>query len=459
MSALELLRTQHEDLLKQIRTAIETASTPGADGAEAPGMTDEQFGAVGVLRARADRVADQIELLDKQETRSRAVEETAARLAENSESGEGEKSGNVEHRGQQVGGGAQTRDRDPGHYRTVTDGGEHSFFADQYRALKLGNTAAMRRLTEDQNFRAGQLPQHRALTMTGEGPGTTMPKWLLERFELVLRQGRPLANAVQNLPLGSDPRPMTLPKQTVGTSTVLADQGGENVAPATTDQFDTDVDTITPGTLTGAQVVSRQFLDSATPAIDMLIMNDLVANYNLQIEKKVGAAMITAAGSAVATFATEAAFVGTLPAVPSVDAVIDAAVLVRAGRYLPADIIAMGTRRFGAFKKLKDTTGRPLMPITGGTMNIFGQLNPVDVDGEIEGLGIIATEGISTGAYAESFVVARASDTLLWEGDMMRFRYEEVTGPQSIKLGIWNYYALSVRRPGVGQKRIVVTAA
>ncbi len=453
MSTLEMLRKQHEGLVAQIRGLITTAST-APEGGEAPGMTDEQLTQVTELRGKADRVADQVKILEDQETRSRAVEATAARLAP-----AGGDDSNVETRGAQIGGNTTATPRDPGHYRKLEDGGEHSFFSDQYRALKLGNSQAMKRLADDQAYRASQLPAHRALTMTGEGPGTTMPKWLLERFELVLRQGRPLANAVLNLPLGSDPRPMTLPKQTTGTSTVVAAQSAENDAVASTDQFDTAVDTITPATIAGSQIVSRQFLDSATPAIDSLIMNDLVANYNLQIEKLVGAAMVTAAGSAVTTFATEAAFIGTLPAVPAIDAIIDAAVAVRAGRYLPADIIAMGTRRLGAYKKLKDNTGRPLLPLDGGTMNIFGQLDAVNVDGNIEGLGVIATEGISTGSYAESYVIARASDTLLWEGDLMRFRYEEVSGPQSIKLGIWNYYALSVRRPGVGQKRIVVTAA
>jgi HK97 family phage major capsid protein len=424
--------------------------------AEKRPMNDTEKAETEQWRSRLAELDTEIEAVATEEIRAAKVDALASQIvtgaAEKPEPptdehtrSQGEGGGGAER----LTGTAQVRDRDPGHYRSEADGGQHSWFGDQYRAQVLRDDSAKTRLVEHE----------RALTATGEGPGLVGPKWLTERYEGILRQGRALANAVTNVPLGNDPRPMTLPKQTVGTSTVVADQAAENDAVGSTDQFDTSVDTITPGTIAGSQIFSRQFLDMATPAIDMLIYGDLVANYNLQIEKKVGTAMITAAGSAVATFANEAAFTGTAPAVPAVDAVIDAAVAVRAGRYAPADLIAMGVSRFGKFKKLKDTAGRPLVPMNRGVQNIYGVGDAVAVEGDIEGLGVIATEGISTGSYPESIVVARASDTLLFEGNLMRFRYEEVSGPQSIKVGIWNYYAVSVRRPGVGQKRIVVTAA
>lgn len=458
-------RSRYDELrasMDAIYTAAATA--PAATGAPAGtpagrDLTEDEMRSVSAMNTEALALVPTIEALTAVETRNAAVADLAASVAgaPSPEGGAPAPVGDQHRTAEPVGGGAgtgsaQTRDRDPGHYRALDKGGEHSFFADQYRSLMRGDEQATARLTE----------HSRALGMVGEGVGTTTPKWLLDRFELILRQERRLSSAVTNLPLGRDPRPMTLPKQTVGTTTVVGDQPvGENGAPLYTNQFDTDVETITPVTVTGGQEFSRQFLDSATPAIDNLIMNDLIANYNLQIEKRVGAAMVTAAGAANTTFATEAAFSPQPPtaAQPAIDAVIDAAIAVQAGRYAPADIIAMGARRWGAFRKLKDSSGRPLVPnSTHQVMNVFGVGN-VNFSGELEGLGVIVTEGISTGAYPESLVIAKASDTILWEGDIMRFRYEEVVGPQSIRVGIWNYVALSVRRPGVGQKRIQVTAA
>jgi HK97 family phage major capsid protein len=431
-------------------TRAEITSLRDKAVAENRDLSPEELALVQSRSAELGPLADEIEALAAEETRVRAVAEVNATLDAGAGTEPTETRAATEVRpAEPLVGTAQVTHRDPGHYRAATEGGEHSFFADHYRASVLRNPDAEQRMAE----------HVRALASTTEGPGLVAPKWLTERFETVLRQGRMLANAVQNVPLGRDPRPMTLPKQTVGTTTAVGDQAGENSAYTSPDQFDTDVDTITPGTVTGSQIFSRQFLDMATPALDALIYQDLIANYNLQIEKKVGAAMVAAASLQGTAFATEAAFAGTAPAVPAIDAVIDAAIAVRAGRYLPADIIAMGTARFGRFKKLKDTTGRPLLPLVGGTMNINGVGNAVNVEGEIEGLGVLASEGISTGAYADNIVVARAADCLLFEGDLMRFRYEEVSGPQSIKLGVWNYAVVNVRRPGVGQKKITITAA
>lgn len=452
---LQRLRTRYDEI-RAAMTEIYKAAAEHREGDKVGrDLTEDELRTVEALSAEAEGLVPQIESLTKIEQRNLQVAQMAAQVAGQAvESAPAPPSSDQTRSAESVGEPRRTssttaKDRDPGHYRSLEQGGRHSFFADLYRAQLRGDDDARQRLVE----------HARALDMVGEGVGTTTPKWLFDRFELVLRQERRLANAVTRLPLGRDPRPMTLPKQTVGTSTVVDEQSAENAAPSYTDQFDTDVETITPVTISGGQEFSRQFLDSATPAIDDLIMRDLVANYDLQIEKRVGAAMVTAAGTAVTTFATEAAFVGTAPAQPAIDAVIDAAIAVQAGRYAPADIIAMGTRRWGAFRKLKDSSGRPLIPNTSHSVqNVWG-VGDVQFNGEIEGLGVIVTEGINTGSYPESIVVAKASDTILWEGDLMRFRYEEVAGPHTIRVGIWNYVALSVRRPGVGQKRIVVTAA
>ena len=133
---------------------------------------------------------------------------------------------------------------------------------------------------------------------------------------------------------------------------------------------------------------------------------------------------------------------------------------MRDARKLPPDLVVMGVTRYGRFLKLKDTTGRPVIPQeTAGPMNVVG-VGSVNVDGRIQGLGVIASDGVSTtGTYPDSIVVLRAADTVLFESNVTQFRFEEVAGPESIKLGIWAYAAVIVRQSGKSAKRIVVTAA
>jgi hypothetical protein len=65
----------------------------------------------------------------------------------------------------------------------------------------------------------------------------------------------------------------------------------------------------------------------------------------------------------------------------------------------------------------------------------------------------------TTAVYPDNMVALRAADTILFEGMMQRFRFEEIAGPESVKLGVWCYAAVLVRQAGKSSKRIVITAA
>jgi HK97 family phage major capsid protein len=445
---LEKLRRDYDTLRTSIEGLQQTAVTEERD------LSPEELTSVRGMSDQMTGLHTQITQLTEIEVTNRAVQEQAARIAGDATAhavasrtdAELTSVGSVTERGNALRrtSGTTAVDRDPGHY---TRSAPNSFFGDLHRS-RSGDDDAARRLAE----------HNRALsTGTGNaGAGVVPPHWLSEEFELLARQGRALASAVRNIGLGSDPRPITLPKQTAGTDSEVVEQASENAATEDDDAWTSDVDTVTPKPTTGIQIVSRQMLDMSSPAIDALIYGDMIAAYNLKVEKKVGAAMVTAAGSAVTTFANEAAFNADQDAS---DAVIDTAIQVRNSRKLPADILAMGVVRYGAFLKLKDADGRPMIPDgSNGPMNAIG-VGTVQVDGRMNGLGIIATDGVSTGTYPESILVARASDTILFESDILRFRYEEPLGPESVKLGVWGYTACIVRQATKSVKRIVVTAA
>lgn len=433
---LEALQGKYDNL----RTSIEGLQTRAVE--EERDLTEDELRSAKEMGDQAKALATQIEDLTEIETRNRKVAELAASLVPeadgaNDGTGRGEQD---QTRGVRMSGGAQTRQRDPGHY---TRSSEHSFFGDMYRSKTFGDELASRRLTE----------HSRALTTTGNGVGTVPPKWLSEEFETLARQGRAAANSVRNIPLGDDPRPLTLPKQTAGTS--VADQAAENDAIPEGTDYDTDVDTVAPKPTAGKQIVSRQMLDMSSPAIDQLIFGDLMSVYNVKVESKVCAAIMAAGPAALAAAESGAVAVPITDDTHFANVTVDAAIDVRKARKLPASISVMSVGRYGKFLKLKDADGRPLMPTPGlgQNVNVVG-VGSVAVDGIFEGLGIVATDGVTDDA---TYAVLRPSDVLLFESNLLRFRFEEQAGPESIVLGIWGYTATLVRQSGTGVQRVTVT--
>lgn len=349
-------------------------------------------------------------------------------------------------------GGAQTNDRDPGHYRKD---GRHSFFADMYRARAMQDDEAGRRLVE--HTRA-------ANSTTSSGAGLLPPKWLTEEYAPLARQGRKLANAVRRLDITGDPRPIILPKQTggasntpgaynaggntqnpgyqnttgeLGTDSGHAEEVPGNVSAAA--KFVTNYDTLAPVTIAGYQDVTRQYLDAATPGVDSLLFGDMLAAYDEQVEY-ILAQLIMAAGPD-ALNADPDATSPTSPAHP-LRVAVKAAIEVRAMRKLPAQLLLMSVRRYGEFLDTVDTTGRPVIPdASDGPMNVFG-IGSVDVDGRFKNLGFLATDGVSTD---DEFAAFRPQDVINAESTVMQFRYEEVGGPGLIRLGVWGYHAGIVR--------------
>lgn len=435
---LDALRTKYDGLREGIKGLQQKALDEERD------LSDDELKLVRSQNEEAQGLYTQITELTEIETRNAKVAEMAASLLTGDGTDDGSQgSGGAQTRGKALG--ITAKDRDPGHYRTDKAGGRHSYFGDLYRS-RGGDEAASQRLAE----------HTRALTTGSQGVGTVPPAWMTEEFEMLARQGRRLANAVRRIPLGDDPRPRTLPKQITGTDAVVAEQTTEGTANAgwDDDAFDSDVDTVSPKATSGKQIVSRQMMDMSDPAMDMLIFGDLMSVYADKVEAKVGAAVVTAAGAAVTTFAAEADFIaaGAAP-----NSVIDAAIAVRNARKRPADILAMNVTRYGRFLKLRDADGRPLIPNpgVGQAVNVAG-VGSVDTDGIIEGLGVIATDGIASAA-PESYVALRGEDVILFESDAFRFRFEEQAGPENIVLGIWGYTAVLVRQGGKSTKRVVIT--
>ena len=421
-----------------------------ADESRAKLTTDEEASLTEHRTAR-DAAATELEALVPEQTRSRTV----AALLDDALGDGGQQPVNADgttHERTTANGQPRytTQDRDPGHYRSAAEGGRNSFFHDlAYSRPEFDGL--------DPDARTRLAEHTRALSTGVAGAGLVPPKWLTDEYAPLARQERRLANSVRHVDLGDDPRPMTLPHQTAGTDAAIAEQSTENTHPAETDGFATSTVTVTPKPTSGIQVVSRQMIDMTTPAADELIYGDMIAVYDEKIEAAVYAAMLTAAGAATVTFATEAAF---STGEDALDAVIDTEFAVWSARKLPPDLAIMRIGRWGKFRKLRDTTGRSLIPpefARQQMVNVDG-VGTVAARGQVEDLAVVPTAGAGTTAYPESVLVARARDTVLFEGAVQRFRFEEVAGPESVKLGIWAYTAVTVRYAS-SVERIQITAA
>jgi hypothetical protein len=442
-------RQEFDEIHTRTRGVIDAAA--GAENGAGRELTESELAAVTADRERAEALAREIQELVDDELRAARVAAGYADIGAPADTqgagGQEGESGGDEHRsGSGTGDGQyRTQDRDPGHYRSLTEGGQHSFFADIVHARE-GDEGATTRLQE----------HNRALSTTVSGAGIVPPRWLTSEYEALARQGRVVSDMVRRIEI-ADPTPMTLQRQTTGTDGVLAEQATENTHPAETDAFATTTDVVTPKPTSGIQVVSRQMIDSTNPAADTLIYGDMLSVYNTKVENKVTAALVTAAGAAVATLASDAT---NFTAAAAEDAITDAAIAVWNGRKLPADVVAMRVSRWGRFMKFRDTAGRRLYPAEGEMVNISGR-GSVQVPGTVGGLGVGVTDGLGIGGatYPENILVFRSADTILFEGNMLRFRYEEVAGPESVKLGVWAYTAVIVRQAASSVRRVQITAA
>lgn len=483
------LREQYE----AIRSSIEGVQTRAVEAKR--NLTEEELRSVKGQADQAKALAAEIESLTEIETRNAKVGQLAASIVEGQEDEQnrtGGKNGvtgaqNRSANGQggaltrangvgyeRLTGNASTRERDPGHYRSVEDGGRNGFFADSYRAKYRGDAAAATRLTEyaramlDAGYsttRDVDSGMRAALTSADAGAGLVTPHWLTERFQYINYQKRAFANQVVNIPLDGDSRPMTLPMEDAGADGAVGDQAAEGDAPADSNTYDTTTDTITPKPTFGEQVVSRQFLEFGTPAGDFLIYKNLSAVYDSKIEAKVCAAAIAAAASNAVTIPSDlpddpAAGDSFREAGVASDAVIDTTVLIDSTRFVSPSLVVVTPQRWGKFRKLRDDQGRPLMPVSSyGPQNAQGLATGL-MAGEFEGLTVLKTTGMGTGtSFPEKFLVVVPDDIWLFEDNEMQYRYEEKGGPEKITIGIWRYNAVKVVQGGKGVRTVTVTAS
>jgi HK97 family phage major capsid protein len=321
--------------------------------------------------------------------------------------------------------------------------GDHFFFRDLFESQLAGDMEARDRL-DRHNL------QMRAAATSATGAGVMPPTWLVSEFAEIAHGSRPTADTLRRIPI-TDAKPVTIGLQLTGA--VVGDQANENDPPAD-GAFTSNTLVTVPKTKTGKVDVSRQLLDGSNPAIDGLIFTDCMGAYAENIETMVWAAMNAMVGAGLAYNGTMDLVANATAQIP--DAVVIAGTMVRTKRKSAPTVVFMSENLWGNTMLQKDTQGRPIV-VSGwaGPANARGigdALTYQHVAGQVAGLPVVPSWAGNNNLY-----VVKADDALLLESSTMNFRYEEVLGPESIRLGVWGYAAVVTDRYPKAWGKVAVT--
>ncbi|HEY2303728.1 MAG TPA: phage major capsid protein, partial [Acidimicrobiales bacterium] len=319
-----------------------------------------------------------------------------------------------------------------------------SFFRDMLHAQRDGDMEARSRLERHTQMAT------RAASTTGGSGGTIPPTWLFEEFALIAHGARPTADTLRRIGI-TDANPVTVGVQSAP-GAVVGVQATENAVPVDGSFTSTPL-VVTPSTYTGKVDVSRQMIDGSNPAVDSLVYTDVMGAYNEQIETAVWTAMnALVAGNIAAAVTVD---MTTAPPQQLPDGVIIAGTNVRMKRKMAPSVVFMSENTWGNAMMQKDTQGRPIVVANwAGPMNARGLGDALlynAVAGQIAGVPVVPTWIAGDIAY-----VVKADDALLLESSTFNFRYEEVLGPESIRLGVWGYAGVVLSRYPMAWARITV---
>jgi HK97 family phage major capsid protein/HK97 family phage prohead protease len=244
------------------------------------------------------------------------------------------------------------------------------------------------------------------------------------------------------------PNPIVVPK--FGTVTGdTAVQASENAALANVD-VTTTPGTLTPKTIGGETIVSRQAVDGASPGTDVIIGNELRELLMRDTEREIALVLeaLTASGTIPDTAGTTAAQSGRDLykglAAKLGEYYAGAAAGGAGARMLPAEGVFVNSTDWNNLVAGEDTTGRPLLPY----------MSPVNSHGEITATGF--QKGIIGGVPVEpawailsalNEIVARRNDARQWKSAVLDVRLMERNGPVSVVFAIWQYFGFAVLQP------------
>jgi len=266
----------------------------------------------------------------------------------------------------------------------------------------------------------------------------------------------PLAAFFASTPITA-PNPIIVPSF----ATVTGDTGvqsAENAAVANVDVA-TAPKTLTPKTIGGESIVSRQAVDGASPGTDVIIGNQLRELLMRDTEREIALVLeaLTSSGAIADTAGTTAAASGRDLHKGIAKALGEYYAGAAAGgagaRMLPAEGVFVNSTDWGNLSAGEDTSGRPLMAYVN-PVNALGQQTAAGFQRGV--IGGVPVEPAWSILDPKNEIIARRNDARQWKSAVLNIQLVEREGPQSIVFAIWQYFGFAVLEPK-GVRRYVYT--
>ena len=243
------------------------------------------------------------------------------------------------------------------------------------------------------------------------------------------------------------PNPITVP----AFATVTGDtdvQTAEN-APVANVDITNAPKALTPKTIGGETIVSRQAVDGASPGTDEIIGNQLRELLMRDTEREIAlvlealptsGAIPDTAGTAGGGANLHAGLAGVLGAYYA-----GAAAGGAGARMLPAEAVFVNATDWGNLVGATDASGRPLLAYVS-PQNALGtqSSSPGFQAATIGGVPVTPAWALLS---ATNEIVARRNDARQWKSAILDIRLMEREGPQSIVFAIWQYFGFAVLEP------------
>jgi HK97 family phage prohead protease/HK97 family phage major capsid protein len=399
----------------------------------------EQIGAIRTIAETESRDLDEGETgeIQKLEGRLTNIESLIVTASEDAQRRDAERSALPQR---QVGGTAVVTRSET----VYGPGREVSYFADLMTQNR--DAAAAERLNRHRMLVADLSDQMEKRAVDSSDIATAYPtSHFPDLYVADIAYSGPLSAFFATTPIAA-PNPIAVP--TFGAVTGDTDvQTAEN-APVANVDIGTGPVALTPKTIGGETIVSRQAVDGASPGTDVIIGNQLRELLMRDTEREIAL---------------------VLEALPTSGAIPDTAGLPGAGgnlhagiagilgqyyagaaaggagaRMLPAEAVFVNSTDWGNLVGATDASGRPLLSYIS-PQNALGQQTAVGFQSAVIG-GVPVTPAWALLA-ATNEIVARRNDARQWKSAVLDIRLMEREGPQSIVFAIWQYFGFAVLEP------------
>lgn len=334
---------------------------------------------------------------------------------------------------------------------------EHSYFRDL--AAQSRDSAAAERISRHRALITDLAIQMERGVESSELAGAFPTKYYPDLYVPDVAYTGPLAAFFAETPIAS-PNPIIVPTFATQTGDTAV-QGTESTALANVD-VTTTPKTVTPTTIGGETIVSRQAVDGASPGTDVIIGNQLREILMRDREREIALVLeaLTSSGAIADTAGTAAAQSGR-DLVRGITTILGqfytgAAAGGAGARFLPAQGWFANATDWGNLAAAEDlNNGRPLMPYIN-PMNSNGQLmEPGFQKGVLGGVPVEPAWAILS---ATNHIVARKNDAMQWKSAVLDIRMDERNGPVSVVFAVMQYFAFAVLQPK-GVRRYTYTNA